>query len=235
MLELSTLSVSYGEAAALVDVSLEVPQGSVVALIGSNGAGKTTLVHSVMGMLPVRAGEIRFEGEDITSLAAHHRPGLGISLVPEGRRLIPGMSVKDNLLLGLHDAGARKRSDDGMEWVLDLFPVLADRSRQLAGTMSGGEQQMVALARALVARPKLLLLDEPSLGLAPVIVAQVFDLVRKVKEEGVTILIAEQNVRQTLRLSDHGYVLEEGRVGLDAPAAELNESPEVRAAYLGGE
>lgn len=233
MLELRDVSVSYGEAIALREVSLSVPAGSMVALIGSNGAGKTTLVHTLMGMLKPRAGQILFDGQDIQSTAAHERPALGLALVPEGRRLIPGMSVKENLLLGTHHKAARRRSQGGLEWVLDLFPVLRDRRQQLAGTMSGGEQQMVALGRALVGRPQVLILDEPSLGLAPVIVAQVFDLIERVRAEGVTVLIAEQNVQQTLRLSDYGYVLEEGQVVLHANADELIQSPQVRAAYLG--
>jgi branched-chain amino acid transport system ATP-binding protein len=233
VLEIESLDVAYGEATALRGVSMSVPAGATVALIGSNGAGKTTLVKAIMGMHPARSGRIVFDGHDLSTVPAHRRPHHGMALVPEGRRLFPTMSVRDNLRLGLHDRESRARSRGGMDWVLELFPLLAERAKQPAGTLSGGEQQMVALGRALVSRPRLLILDEPSLGLAPVIVDTVFDTLRAIRDEGVTMLIAEQNMQAALSMSDQGHVLADGRLTLTAPADELLVMPEVRAAYLG--
>ncbi|WSY47614.1 ABC transporter ATP-binding protein (plasmid) [Embleya sp. NBC_00888] len=235
MLEVTDLVVNYGEAAALRQVDLTVTEGTTVALVGSNGAGKSTLIKALMGMQPVTSGRILLRGEDITRRPPHDRPALGMALVPEGRRLFKDMTVRDNLLLGLHSTAARRRSGGALDFVHDLFPILVQRSNQLAGTMSGGEQQMVALGRALVSRPQLLLLDEPSLGLAPMIVAQVFETISLVADEGVTVLLAEQNMRRALELSDHGYVLADGRVVLDAGGADLLQSDSVRSAYLGDE
>lgn len=232
MLELDGLVVSYGEAAALRGVDLRVERGTVVSLVGSNGAGKSTLVKALMGMQPVSGGAIRFGGEDITRRPATERPALGITLVPEGRRLFKDMTVRDNLLLGLHHKEARKRAV-GLDHVYDLFPILGKRPKQLAGTMSGGEQQMVALGRALVSQPSLLVLDEPSLGLAPIVVQEVFRTIERVTAEGVTVLLAEQNMQKALELSDHGYVLADGRVVLDDTGEALLRSDEVRKAYLG--
>ncbi|WP_229052434.1 ABC transporter ATP-binding protein [Aeromicrobium sp. Leaf350] len=233
MLEVKDLVVSYGEAAALRGVDLRVERGAVVSLIGSNGAGKSTLVKALMGMQLVGSGTVTFDGRDITHAAASERPALGIALVPEGRRLFKDMSVRDNILVGLHHRAARARAAGAIDEVLDLFPVLSSRSRQLAGTMSGGEQQMVALARALVSRPDLLVLDEPSLGLAPIVVAEVFATIERVTAAGVTVLLAEQNMQRSLELSDHGYVLADGRVVLAGTGAELLRSDRVREAYLG--
>jgi branched-chain amino acid transport system ATP-binding protein len=233
MLEVSGLVVNYGEAAALRGVDLRVERGSVVSLVGSNGAGKSTLVKALMGMQPVSAGTVVLDGHDITHDPATERPSLGIALVPEGRRLFKDMTVRDNLLLGLHHREARRRSTRPLEQVFDLFPILASRSRQIAGTMSGGEQQMVALGRALVSAPSLLILDEPSLGLAPIIVHEVFATIERVAAEGVTVLLAEQNMQRALELSDHGYVLADGKVVLDDTGAALLRSDSVRQAYLG--
>lgn len=232
MLELDGLVVSYGEAAALRGVDLRVERGSVVSLVGSNGAGKSTLVKALMGMQPSNGGKILFNGEDITHRPATDRPALGITLVPEGRRLFKDMSVRDNLLLGLHHRGARQRST-GLDHIYDLFPILGQRPRQLAGTLSGGEQQMVALGRALVSQPALLVLDEPSLGLAPIVVQEVFRTIERVTAEGVTVLLAEQNMQKALELSDHGYVLADGRIVLSGTGETLLGSDEVRKAYLG--
>lgn len=233
MLEIDSIDVAYGEAVALRSVSMTVPTGATVALIGSNGAGKSTLVKAIMGMQPIRSGRVLVDGKDLAGVSATGRPSIGMALVPEGRRLFPHMSVWDNLRIGLHDRSARQRSDGGLEWVVELFPILRERARQAAGTLSGGEQQMVAIGRALVSRPKVLILDEPSLGLAPVIVERMFELLRTVRDQGVTMLIAEQNMQAALSMSDFGYVLDDGRVTIHAPADELLLMPEVRAAYLG--
>ncbi|MFT4287989.1 ABC transporter ATP-binding protein [Nocardioides sp.] len=233
MLEVTDLVVNYGEAAAVRGVSMTVAEGSTVSLIGSNGAGKTTLVKALMGLQPVTSGSIQVADQDITHRPAADRPDLGVAVVPEGRRLFPAMTVRDNLLIGLHHPAARGRARDPLGFVFDLFPVLAKRQRQQAGTMSGGEQQMVALGRALISRPRLLILDEPSLGLAPVIVDQVFEIIGRIAGEGVTVLLAEQNMQRALELSDHGYVIADGQVVMAAPASELLVSDGVRHAYLG--
>ncbi|WP_455429402.1 ABC transporter ATP-binding protein [Leucobacter albus] len=226
--------MKYGEAQALRGVTLAIDRGQTVSLIGSNGAGKSTLVKALMGMQPVTSGSVEFEGNDITATQPTERPELGIALVPEGRRLFKDLTVQDNLLLGAHHPAARKRSGGDISFVFDLFPVLGARRRQLAGTMSGGEQQMVALGRALISRPSLLILDEPSLGLAPIVVDEVFETIKRVTAEGVTVLLAEQNMQQALSLSDYGYVLAEGTVVLEGTGGELLASEEVRRAYLGG-
>lgn len=233
MLEVKDLVVNYGEAAALRGVDLTVGAGATVSLIGANGAGKSTLVKALMGMQPVTSGTITLDGVDITRRSAADRPRLGMAIVPEGRRLFKEMSVKDNLRLGLHDAAARKRGREGLDLAYDLFPILRKRSRQLCGTMSGGEQQMVALGRALVSRPRLLILDEPSLGLAPIVVAQVFEVIEAVVQQDVTVLLAEQNMHRALGLSDRGYVLADGSVVLEGTGSELLQSDRVRTAYLG--
>lgn len=234
MLNISNLVVQYGEASALRGVTLSVERGQTVSLIGSNGAGKSTLVKALMGMQPITSGSVKFLGKSITESPATERPALGIALVPEGRRLFKNLSVQDNLLLGVHHPAARKRAGDELQSVYDMFPVLGVRRKQLAGTMSGGEQQMVALGRALISKPALLILDEPSLGLAPIVVGEVFDTIRTVAAEGVTVLIAEQNMQQALSLSDVGYVLAEGTVVLEGTGSELLTSDQVREAYLGG-
>jgi branched-chain amino acid transport system ATP-binding protein len=234
MLTLRDVEVAYGQAVALRDVSMDVPAGSTVSLVGSNGSGKTTLVHTVLGMLAPRAGTIMIDGVSLTEVRASDMPELGVGLVPEGRRIFPNMSVADNLRMGAHHPATREGFREGLAWVEELFPILTSRRRQRAGTMSGGEQQMVALGRALVGRPKLLVLDEPSLGLAPVIVGQMFEAIERVAADGVTILIAEQNVHKALSISSYGYVLDTGSIVLEGPAAELADTPKVRTAYLGG-
>lgn len=234
MLEVRDLVVQYGEAAALRGVSLSVAEGQTVSLIGSNGAGKSTLVKALMGMQPVTSGQMIFQERDITTLSATERPALGISLVPEGRRLFKDMTVQDNILLGTYHSAAKRRSEGRIDFVYDMFPVLGRRRKQLAGTMSGGEQQMVALGRALVSKPKLLILDEPSLGLAPLVVEEVFETLRSITSEGVTVLLAEQNMQQALGMSAYGYVVADGAIALHDTGEALLRSDEVRAAYLGG-
>ena len=233
MLEVRDLRVNYGEAVALRGVDMRVERGSVVSLVGSNGAGKSTLVKALMGMQPIIGGTVTFDGTDITTRPATDRPALGIALVPEGRRLFKDMSVRDNLLLGLHHPAARRRASGALDEIYDLFPVLGRRPRQPAGTLSGGEQQMVALGRALISKPSLLVLDEPSLGLAPIVVQEVFATIERVTKAGVTVLLAEQNMQKALELSDRGYVIADGRVVLEGTGAALLKSDSVRKAYLG--
>jgi branched-chain amino acid transport system ATP-binding protein len=234
MLELKAISASYGHVRALENVSLKVGAGRLVCLLGANGAGKTTTLNCISGVVPVSGGRIEFENDDITNWAIDKIVARGIVQVPEGREIFADMSVADNLLLGTwlrrRDRAASKR---GFEHVYELFPRLAERARQAAGTLSGGEQQMLMLGRALMARPKLLLLDEPSLGLSPVLVQQLFAIVARVHADGVPILLVEQNARVALAASDHGFILENGSIRLDGSAADLAGNPEVRAAYLG--
>ncbi len=233
MLEVRDLVVQYGEAVAIRGVSLSLEQGKTTALIGSNGAGKSTLVKALMGMQPINSGSVIFRGRDITTLPANERPALGIALVPEGRRLFKDMTVQDNILLGTFQPVAKRRSGGQTDFVYDMFPVLRRRRKQVAGTMSGGEQQMVALARALVSKPDLLILDEPSLGLAPIVVEEVFKTIGRITAEGVTVLLAEQNMVQALGLSAYGYVVADGQIALHDTGEALLESSLVRAAYLG--
>jgi len=233
MLELETISARYGAIRALDGVSLTVPAGQVVCLLGANGAGKTTTLNCISGVVPLASGRIRFEGEDVSGLSIDKLVARGIVQVPEGREIFPELSVADNLLLGqwLH---RRKPAGDSLERVYDYFPRLKERAAQHAGTLSGGEQQMLMIGRALMARPKLLLLDEPSLGLSPVLIEQVFAIVKRIHADGVPILLVEQNARVALAASQYGYVLENGEIRLHGAAAELAENPEIRAAYLGG-
>jgi branched-chain amino acid transport system ATP-binding protein len=233
MLELETISARYGAIRALEGVSLTVSAGQVVCLLGANGAGKTTTLNCISGVVPLASGRIRFEGEDVSGLSIDQLVARGIVQVPEGREIFPELSVADNLLLGqwLH---RRKPAADSLERVYDYFPRLKERSAQHAGTLSGGEQQMLMIGRALMARPKLLLLDEPSLGLSPVLIEQVFAIVTRIHADGVPILLVEQNARVALAASQYGYVLENGEIRLHGVASELAENPEIRAAYLGG-
>jgi branched-chain amino acid transport system ATP-binding protein len=233
VLEVRALSSGYGSAQALWDVSLSVGEGEIVALIGPNGAGKTTLVNTLAGILPAWQGEVVLEGTDLTALPTHAVCSAGIAVVPEGRQVFADMTVADNLDMGAYHRGARRFRDESYRLVCEIFPILAERSRQLAGSMSGGEQQMLAIGRALMARPRLLLLDEPSLGLAPVIVESIFGVLRRINQEGMSILVVEQNVVEALELASRGYVLEQGRVVKEAPARRLLDDPQVRSAYLG--
>jgi len=232
MLFVERLSVSYGDVRVLTDVSLTVEQGEVVSLIGANGAGKTTLLKTVAGLLRPLAGEVRLRGEDLR-IPPHEIVGRGVALVPEGRRLWPRMTVRENLALGAYPDRARSERHDSMKWVHRLFPNLAERQGQLAGTLSGGEQQMVAIGRALMSRPRILLLDEPSLGLAPVVVQEVFEVIRRIRDDGVTILLVEQNLHQALALASRGYVLETGKIVREGRSQDLASDRSIRTAYLG--
>jgi len=233
MLEVSGLSADYGSFRALFEVSLAVDAGETVAVIGPNGAGKTTLMRVISGMLPPHSGELRFEGRPIAGLTAHRIVELGIAHVPENRRLFPRLTVEENLRMGAYLPSARASFAVRLDWAYDHFPRLRERRHQVAGTLSGGEQQMCAIARALMSKPRLLLLDEPSAGLAPLVVQQVFDLVRAIAGEGYTVLIVEQNVQQVLDLVDRAYLLEVGHIALAGSAGELKESEVIRRSYLG--
>jgi len=228
------LDVYYGAVHALKGVSLRVEAGEIVTLIGANGAGKTTLLRTISGIVPARSGTVSFEGKDITKMPAHLIVGLGISQSPEGRMVFANLSVEDNLELGAY----RRRDRDGIkhdrDQVFQLFPRLLERRRQLSGTLSGGEQQMLAMGRALMSRPRLLLLDEPSLGIAPLLVRDIFKTIGEINREGTTVLLVEQNAHMALGIAQRGYVLETGRVVLEDTAAKLAANDEVRAAYLGG-
>jgi branched-chain amino acid transport system ATP-binding protein len=233
MLELSSVDAGYGDFRVLFDVSLKVHSGEAVAVIGPNGAGKTTLMRAISGLIrPVR-GKIAMEGGDLVATPAHRIVELGIAHVPENRHLFPGMTVEDNLRMGAFMPRARSKFRERLDFVYDLFPRLRERHHQLAGTLSGGEQQMCAIGRALMSQPKLLLLDEPTAGLAPVIVQQVFALVQRLRAIGLTVLIVEQNVRQVLRIVDRAYLLEAGSIRSSGMAAELLASKTVHQAYLG--
>jgi len=233
MLELSGIDAGYGAFQALFGVSMRVDAGEAVAVIGANGAGKTTLLRVISGLLAPTAGRMTMEGVDLLATPPHKVIETGIAHVPEGRRLFPRLTVEENLRMGAYLPAARARFAERLEYVYGLFPRLRERRAQLAGTMSGGEQQMCAIARTLMSAPKLVLLDEPSMGLAPVIVAQVFDLVRRIRSEGYTVLIVEQNVSQVLKVVDRAYLLEVGRIKASGPAAELAASDEIRKAYMG--
>jgi branched-chain amino acid transport system ATP-binding protein len=233
MLELSNIDAGYGGFQALFGISMSVKAGEAVAVIGSNGAGKTTLLRVISGLLPAAGGTMNMEGANLRETPAHRIIETGIAHVPEGRRLFPLLSVENNLRIGAYIPGARAKFDERLEFVYGLFPRLKERRTQLAGTLSGGEQQMCAIGRALMSGPKLVLLDEPSMGLAPVIVAQVFELVRKLRAQGYTVLIVEQNVSQVLKIVDRAYLLEVGRIKASGTAAELAASDEIRKAYMG--
>jgi branched-chain amino acid transport system ATP-binding protein len=233
MLELHQVTAGYGAFTALWNVSLRVAQGEAVAVVGPNGAGKTTLLRAISGLIAPRAGRIAFEGAELAGRPAYEIVAHGIAHVPEGRRLFPQLTVADNLKMGAFLPSARSHFRESLERVYALFPVLAERPTQRAGSLSGGEQQMLAVGRALMSRPKLILFDEPSMGLAPVMVLRLFDLIRRVREEGYTILVVEQNVRQVLKLVDRAYLLEVGRIKIEGRAADLAEQDFVRQAYVG--
>jgi len=233
LLRLDRIEVAYGDVTAVRGVSLEVRQGETVALIGSNGAGKTTTLRAISGLLPLRGGAIEFEGERVDGLGSAQIVARGIAHVPEGRQLFPSMTVLENLELGCRSAGSRARRRETLGRVFELFPRLWERRRQVAGTLSGGEQQMCAIGRGLMACPRLLMLDEPSLGLAPVMVKAIFEDLRRINAAGTTILLVEQNVARSLELSHRGYILESGRIALEGHARELRESSRIQQAYLG--
>jgi branched-chain amino acid transport system ATP-binding protein len=233
VLELSGVTAGYGAFTALWDVSLRVATGEAVAVVGPNGAGKTTLLRAISGLIAPRGGRVIFEGTDLAGRPPYEVVAHGIAHVPEGRRLFPQLTVAENLKMGAYLPTARAHFRESLARVYELFPVLAERQAQRAGSLSGGEQQMLAVGRALMSRPKLILFDEPSMGLAPVMVLRLFDLIRRVREEGYTILVVEQNVRQVLKLVDRAYLLEVGRIKIEGRAADLAEQDFVRQAYVG--
>lgn len=234
LLQLREVSVHYGNIAAVKNLTMSVPSGAIVTLIGSNGAGKSTTLRTISGLLRPAAGTVTFAGRDITRTKGHDIVGLGIAHSPEGRRIFPRMTVDENLELGAFSRNDKHAIAADRDRVLELFPRLAERIHQKAGTMSGGEQQMLAVARAMMASPRLLLLDEPSMGLAPVLVDLIFDTIERIRDQGVTILLVEQNALAALRVADYAYVMESGALKLEGPAPELAENDEVVRAYLGG-
>ncbi len=233
LLEVRAIDAAYGDVQVLSGLSLEVREGEIVTLLGANGAGKTTTLRAISGVLPPRRGEVLFRGQSLARTPAFARPDLGIALVPEGRELWPQLTVRENLELGAYGRRARARRAKNLEVVHGLFPRLRERAQQLAGSLSGGEQQMCAIGRALMSEPELLLLDEPSLGLAPIVVDQMFDAIRALHQSGMTILLVEQNLVSALELATRGYVIETGEVRLSGDCATLRASPAIRAAYLG--
>ena len=237
MLRLENISAGYNKSTALDDVSIEVPEGKIVSVVGANGAGKSTIVNTISRLVTTYSGKITFDGEDITARKPAEVVELGIVQVPEGRQLFVPLTVEENLRLGFHRLAGKpdsgKKFQDRMEYVLDLFPIMKTRINQRAGTMSGGEQQMVAVSRALMAEPKLLMLDEPSLGLAPMVVDQIFDILAKLRSDGLTILLVEQHADEALKLADYGYIMSVGRVRAEGPGNELHDNPALHHSYLG--
>ena len=233
MLELNNLTAGYGSFQALFSVNLEVKKGEAIAVIGPNGAGKTTLLRTISGMLPVQSGNLSMEGTSLKDVPPYRIIDLGIAHVPENRRLFPSMSIEDNLRMGAFTPNARPHFEERLDFIFDLFPRLKERRSQIAGTLSGGEQQMCAIGRALMSSPKLLLMDEPSAGLAPVIVNQVFQLVQQIRDQGLTVLIVEQNIEQVLKIVDRAYLMEVGAIKISGKAEELIQSESIRKAYVG--
>ena len=232
-LKVENLETGYGEVQILWGINLEVPVGNLTTILGANGAGKTTLLRAITGILPVWKGKVTFQGEDITRLSPHERATKGLIMIPEGRMIFPEMTVLENLEMGAFNKKARTNLKKNMEHALALFPRLEERLSQRAGTLSGGEQQMLAIARGLMADPQVLIFDEPSLGLAPKLVIEVFETIQKLKEEGITMLLVEQNAHLSLAITDYAYVLAEGKVAIEGRGEELEESEEVKKAYLG--
>ena len=234
LLEVKNLEVYYGVICALKGISFEVNEGEIVSLIGANGAGKTTMMQSVVGLIPKKSGTVIFDGKDITKTPCHKIVELGMTQVPEGRRIFQELSVYENLMMGAYTVRDQQKFKEDLESIYERFPRLAERRNQIAGTLSGGEQQMLAMSRALMIHPKLLMLDEPSMGLAPILVDQVFSIIKELHEAGTTILLVEQNASKALEIADRAYVLETGSIMLSGTGAELAQSDEVRKAYLGG-
>jgi branched-chain amino acid transport system ATP-binding protein len=233
VLEIEGLKVFYGDHQALFDINASIRSGEIVSLLGANGAGKTTTINTICGFVKPRAGTIRFDGNEIHQLSANKIVEKGLIQIPEERMLFPDMTVLENLQMGAYLGRARERLKDSLDWVYDLFPILKSRSSQLAGTLSGGEQQMLAIGRGLMSIPKLLMLDEPSLGLAPMLVAEVFRVIQKINQEGVDILLVEQNAHQSLKISQRAYLLENGSINMEGEASELLETDYIRESYLG--
>ncbi|HSO12993.1 MAG TPA: ABC transporter ATP-binding protein [Anaerolineales bacterium] len=233
MLNVKNLRVHYGAFAALQDVSLTIEEGRIVSIVGANGAGKTTLINAISGLLRPVSGDITFEGQNLLRLEGYAIASMGVAQVPEGRKLFGDMTVYENLLMGSYSSRAKPEREKSLEMVYDLFPILKSRSNQLARTLSGGEQQMLAVGRAVMMRPRLMMLDEPSLGLAPMVVQNIFEVILRLKAAGQTIMLVEQNVRQSLQISDYAYVLETGQVVLNGTGREVLENDHTRKAYLG--
>ena len=234
MLEVKNLNVHYGVIHALKDVSMEVKEGEIVSLIGANGAGKTTLLHSISGLLKKTSGDIMFLGHSLNKTSAKNIVKEGITQVPEGRHIFPGMSVYENLIIGAYLRKDKEGIKEDLKNIYQRFPILKQRSNQDASTLSGGEQQMLAMGRALMARPKILLLDEPSMGLAPILVKEIFQIIKDINAEGTTVLLVEQNAKMALSIADRGYVMETGKIVMSGTGAELIESSDIQKAYLGG-
>ncbi len=237
MLRIKNISAAYHSIQVLKDVSIHVPKGKVVSIIGANGAGKTTLLKSISGLMKIKQGRIFYKDRDITAVPAHRIVGMGISQVPEGRQLFAHLSVQDNIHLGAYHYFTRRHRPDienRVKQVYDIFPILEKRAKQIAGTLSGGEQQMLAIARAMMGKPELLLLDEPSMGIAPLIVREIFNVIVHLNQTGTTILLVEQNARAALKVAHHAYVLESGNVALEGIPTELLDNPKVKEVYLGG-
>lgn len=233
MLKVKDLHVAYGGIEALKGISLDVPEGKIVTLIGANGAGKSTLLRSIMGLEKPAAGNITYDGNDITGLNSQKIVKTGITLVPEGRRVFPNLTVLENLKIGAYLRNDADEIEKDIKWIYDMFPRLEERSWQMAGTLSGGEQQMLALGRALMCRPRLIMMDEPSLGLAPLVIKDIFRIIQEINRQGVTILLIEQNANMALKVADLAYVLETGKITMTGTGAELLENPDIKAAYLG--
>lgn len=234
MLEVKDLEVCYGVIRAIKGISFEVNEGEIVTLIGANGAGKTTTMQSIMGLIPIKHGTVTYEDKDITKTPCHKLIGLGMAQVPEGRRVFQELTVYENLLMGAFSRKDKKEIKEDIEGIYEKFPRLSERKNQIAGTLSGGEQQMLAMGRAMMSRPKLLMLDEPSMGLSPLLVDQVFDMIKEFHKSGTTILLVEQNAGKSLAISDRAYVLENGNIAFSGTGKELMESEEIKKAYLGG-
>ncbi len=234
LLEVKNLEVYYGVICALKGISFEVNEGEIVSLIGANGAGKTTMMQSVVGLLPKKNGTVVFDGHDISKIPCHKIVQLGMTQVPEGRRIFQELSVYENLMMGAYTVKDQQKFKADIEEIYERFPRLAERRNQIAGTLSGGEQQMLAMSRALMSHPKLLMLDEPSMGLAPILVDQIFSIIKELNDAGTTILLVEQNANKALEIADRAYVLETGNITLSGTGIELAQSDEVRKAYLGG-
>jgi branched-chain amino acid transport system ATP-binding protein len=235
ILRIEDLHVFYGGIHALKGINIEVPAGKIVALVGANGAGKSTTLRTVSGLVRARQGKIEFQGIDITRESAHHIVEMGLAMVPEGRRIFPNLTVWENLLLGSYTRRDKEEIKEDLDWIFRIFPRLKERVRQKGGTLSGGEQQMLAVARALMSRPHLLMMDEPSLGLAPLLVKEIFNIIREINQNGTTILLIEQNAKAALQIAHYAYVLETGSVVLEGRGKELLENEKVRKAYLGEE
>ncbi len=234
MLTIEDLHVNYGVIEAIKGVSFSVEQGEVIALIGANGAGKTTILHTITGLIPVKSGKIEFEGHDLCKTPAHKIVQMGMAHVPEGRRVFQQLSVYENLLLGAYTRKDKAEINASLELVYHRFPRLKERQKQLAGTLSGGEQQMLAMGRALMSKPRIILMDEPSMGLSPLLVAEIFDIIENINRDGTTVLLVEQNAKMALSIANRAYVLETGRLALQGKASDLMENEEVKSAYLGG-